>query len=90
MAVTGTVYLAGAFVVVTAGLYWKRASKRGAIIALCMGFVAILGILPWGDDRPFFLKDSFISVMTFVLSFLGMVVGSLLFPDKKETEEILK
>jgi SSS family solute:Na+ symporter len=90
MAVTGTVYLAGAFVVVTAGLYWKRASKMGAIIALCMGFVAILGIVPWGDDRPFYLKDSFISAMTFLLSFLGMVVGSLLFPDKKEKEEVSK
>ena len=88
MAVTGTIYLAGAFTVVTAGLYWKRASKTGAMIALCAGLIAILGIGPWtrGENVPFYLSDKFIGVMTFVLAFLGMVLGSLLFPDKNKTE----
>lgn len=85
MAVTGTIYLAGAFTVVTAGLYWKRASKTGAIIALFAGLFAILGIGPWtkGDNVSWYLSDKFIGIMTFVLAVAGMVFGSLLFPDKK-------
>jgi len=89
MAVTGTIYLAGAFTVVTAGLYWKRASSTGATIALYAGLLAILGIGPWtqGDKVPFFLTDKFIGLMTFIIAFLGMVIGSLFFPDKQKQEE---
>jgi len=88
MAVTGTIYLAGAFTVVTAGLYWKRASRTGATIALLAGLLAILGIGPWtqGADVPWYLSDKFIGVVTFVTSGLGMVVGSLLFPDPSGKE----
>lgn len=91
MAVTGTIYLAGALTVVTAGLYWKRASRTGATIALFAGLLAILGIIgPWTkwENVPFYLSDKFIGVMTFVVAFLGMVIGSLLFPDKPKTEEV--
>jgi len=89
MAVTGTIYLAGAFTVVTAGLYWKKASKTGAKIALYAGLLAILGIGPWtmGENVPFYLSDKFIGVMTFVIAFLGMLLGSLIFPDKTTSEE---
>jgi SSS family solute:Na+ symporter len=86
MAVTGTIYLAGAFTVVGAGLYWKRASKTGATIALFSGLIALLGIGPWtqGENVSWFLTDKFIGIMTFVIAFLGMVIGSLLFPDKQK------
>jgi len=89
MAVTGTIYLAGAFTVVTAGLYWKKASKTGATIALFAGLLAILGIGPWtqGENVPVYLSDKFIGLMTFLVAFLGMVIGSLLFPDKVKKEE---
>jgi SSS family solute:Na+ symporter len=89
MAVTGTIYLAGAFTVVGAGLYWKRASNTGAMIALLAGLLAIAGIGPWtmGENVPFYLSDKFIGVATFFLAFLGMIVGSILFPDKKKPEE---
>jgi SSS family solute:Na+ symporter len=89
MAVTGTIYLAGAFTVVTAGLYWKKASKTGAKIALYAGLLAILGIGPWtmGENVPFYLSDKFIGVMTFMIAFLGMIIGSLMFPDKNTSEE---
>ena len=89
MAVTGTIYLAGAFTVVVAGLYWKKASRTGATIALFSGLLAVLGIGPWtqGNDVPFYLSDKFIGLMTFIVAFLGMVIGSLLFPDKQEPQE---
>lgn len=90
MAVTGTIYLAGAFTVVTAGLYWKKASKTGAMIALYAGLLAVLGIGPWtrGDNVPFYSTDKFIGVMTFVIAILGMIIGSFIFPDKKAEEEV--
>jgi SSS family solute:Na+ symporter len=90
MAVTGTIYLAGAFTVVTAGLYWKKASKTGATIALFAGLLAVLGIGPWtsGENVPFYLSDKFISLMTFAIAILGMIIGSLLFPDKEKQSEV--
>ena len=90
MALTGTVYLAGAFTVVTAGLYWKKASKTGAMIALFAGLLAFLGIGPWtrGENVPFYASDKFIGLMTFVIAILGMIIGSLLFPDKDKQSEV--
>jgi len=90
MALTGTVYLAGAFTVVTAGLYWKKASKTGAMIALWAGLLAFLGIGPWtrGENVPFYFSDKFIGLMTFVIAILGMIIGSLLFPDKDRQSEV--
>jgi SSS family solute:Na+ symporter len=90
MAVTGTIYLSGAFTVVAAGLYWKKASKTGAMIALWAGVLAIGGIGPWtrGDNVPFYASDKFISLMTFIIAILGMIIGSLLFPDKDKKTEV--
>jgi len=86
MAVTGTIYLAGAFTVVTAGLYWKRASSTGAMIALLTGLLAVLGIGPWtqGANVPWYQTDKFIGLMTFIAAFAGMIIGSYLFPDKEK------
>ncbi len=46
MAVTGAIYFAGAFALLTGGLYWKKASSTGAILALLAGSVAVLGLSP--------------------------------------------
>ena len=46
MAVTGAIYFTGAFSLLFAGLYWKRASSTGAVLALLTGSVAILGLSP--------------------------------------------
>jgi len=90
MAVTGTVYLAGAFTVVVAGLYWKRASRIGAVIALCAGLVALLGIGPWtrGDHVAWYLTDRFFGLLAFFVAVAGMVAGSLLWPDHKVRREV--
>ncbi len=88
MAVTGTIYLSGAFSVIVAGLYWKKASSTGAVIALFAGLLAILGLGPWtrGDNVSWYFTDVFISVMTYIIVFSGMIIGSLMFPDKKIAE----
>ena len=46
MAVTGAVYFSGAFALLLGGLYWKRASSTGAILAILAGMLAILGLSP--------------------------------------------
>jgi solute:Na+ symporter, SSS family len=56
MAVTGAVYFSGAFALLVGGLYWKRASATGAVLALLCGFMAILGLNPVRDHLIGFLN----------------------------------
>ncbi len=46
LGITGAVYFTGAIVVLTAGLYWKRASSMGARWALLAGLSAVIGLGP--------------------------------------------
>ncbi|GAI01567.1 unnamed protein product, partial [marine sediment metagenome] len=46
MAISGAIYFTGAIALLVFGLYWKRASKVGAYLALVCGFGAISGLKP--------------------------------------------
>ncbi len=84
-ALTGTMYAAGAFGCVAAGLYWKKANIIGAYASLALGGIApiaflildrVRGSLPSG---MLFLVDVNVSgFLSFFLAALGMVGGSLL------------
>jgi SSS family solute:Na+ symporter len=96
MAVTGAIYFIGAFAVLGAGLYWRRASAAGAYIALCTGAGAILGLgavqRAFGIDG--FLAEHHITSAHILLGITGlavagMIVGSLMFPDRNQTAEPL-
>ncbi|WP_310613537.1 sodium:solute symporter family protein [Limnohabitans sp.] len=64
--------LVGAFVPLTFGLYWKRATTQGAIFALA------LGLLTWGLFLATPAGDEFPAQLAGVLASLtGMVLGSL-------------
>ena len=64
--------LVGAFVPLTFGLYWKRATTQGAIFAL------VLGLLTWGLFLVTPAGDEFPAQLAGVLASLtGMLVGSL-------------
>jgi len=64
--------LVGAFVPLTFGLYWKRATTQGAIFAL------VLGLLTWGLFLLTPAGDEFPAQLAGVLASLtGMLVGSL-------------
>ena len=64
--------LVGAFVPLTFGLYWKRATTQGAIFAL------VLGLLTWGWFLATPAGDEFPAQLAGVLASLtGMVLGSL-------------
>jgi SSS family solute:Na+ symporter len=64
--------LVGAFVPLTFGLYWRRATTQGAIFAL------VLGLLTWGLFLATPAGDEFPAQLAGVLASLtGMLVGSL-------------
>ena len=64
--------LVGAFVPLTFGLYWKRATTQGAIFAL------VMGLLMWGLFLATPAGDEFPAQLAGVLASLtGMVLGSL-------------
>ncbi len=87
MAITGAIYFTGAFSLLVAGLYWKRASRVGALAALCSGFTAILGLEPVKNwCHLTFLSGAQIGLLTVVLTCVVMIVGSLCFPDKQPKE----
>ena len=76
LGITGAIYFTGAIVVLVAGMYWKRASSTGAVLALITGLSAIVGL---------FQKNvALVGLTTLGLGAVAMVVGSLLFPDRPE------
>ena len=63
-----------AFVPLVCGVYWKRATNQGALLAIFLGFTTWLAILITGPEDPF-LPAQFAGVLA---SAFGMVLGSLL------------
>ncbi len=100
MSITGAVYFSGAFALLWGGLYWRRASRVGAVLSLCAGFLAVLGLTPvqaaigWVDAAGV----ARYSGATIGLSIVGLasvlfIVGSLLFPDDtlyRDREEFVR
>ncbi|HVW78009.1 MAG TPA: sodium:solute symporter family protein [Alloacidobacterium sp.] len=71
--ITGTIFLAGAFVCVIGGLYWKRANLTGGYCAMLLGAA--------GAIIPFFFmhkSESFAGFASFGLAAFGLLAGSFL------------
>ena len=76
--ITGTIFLAGAFVCVIGGLYWKRTSVAGGYLAMTFG--ACRG------DRPVLLPAlgrNLTGFAAFGLAGLGLMIGSILRPGRR-------
>ncbi|MFC1724856.1 sodium:solute symporter [candidate division KSB1 bacterium] len=87
-AITGTIYFSGAFPVVVGGLYWKKASRTGAMASLLCGLFSLLGLIDWSTTEQFnWVSEKHIALITFVICAVVMVGGSLLFPDKENKIE---
>jgi solute:Na+ symporter, SSS family len=74
--------LAGAFVPLAAGLFWKRASNLGAVLAIVLGLGTwlYLEVLHWGmTDEPLVEPQ----LLGLIASAAGMVVGSLIAPNRE-------
>ncbi|HEY6898843.1 MAG TPA: sodium:solute symporter family protein [Rhodocyclaceae bacterium] len=73
-----------AFVPLVCGLYWRRATNQGAILAIFLGVSTWLSILIAGPEDPF-LPAQFAGV---IASAIGMVAGSLL-PQKLHHDPLI-
>ena len=91
MAVTGAIYFSGAFALLVGGLYWKRASSTGAVLALIVGLSAVLGLSPvqklLGFEGKNKIPSARVGLVVIGLTVVAMIAGSLLFPDKKVPAE---
>ncbi len=87
MAVTGAIYFTGAFALLLGGLYWKRASSTGAFIALIGGLGAIVGLTPVQDLLGIEYSSARVGLLSVIGTIVLMIIGSLLFPDRKEQKE---
>ena len=84
MAISGAVYFSGAIALLVFGLYWKRASKVGAYLALICGFGAIVGLKPVQVILGIDVSSAAVGLTVILLATASMVIGSLLFADKNE------
>ncbi|MBN1803689.1 MAG: sodium:solute symporter family protein [Sedimentisphaerales bacterium] len=86
MAVSGAIYFTGAISLLVFGLYWKRASKVGAYLALICGFGAVLGLKPVQNLFNVNISSEIVGLTVIALTILVMIIGSLLFPGRGSNE----
>ncbi|HYG12806.1 MAG TPA: sodium:solute symporter family protein [Methylophilaceae bacterium] len=68
------VTLVVAFIPLACGVYWKRATNQGALLAIWLGLVTWLSMLAFGPEDPFIPAQ----LAGLLASACGMVLGSLL------------
>jgi len=90
MAVTGAIYFTGAFALLTAGLYWRRASSTGAVLALLAGSIAVYGLTPVQGWVGIEMPSAQVGLFSIAITVVAMVAGSLLFPDKAKPSESIQ
>lgn len=76
---TYKVTLVAAFVPLCAGLFWKKATSRGALWAIVTGLIVWLGLEFFGPGSPVWPAQ----LVGLLMAAVGMVVGSLLRFDPK-------
>lgn len=74
--------LVSLFVPLTAGLYWKRSSKVGAVLSMALGMLVYLTIDSFEPEIASHIYGLLASVF-------AMLAGSLLFPNKPQMEHEL-
>ena len=83
MAISGAIYFTGAIALLVFGLYWKRASKVGAYLALISGFGALLGLKPIQAIFGMNVSSEIVGLTVIALAIILMIAGSLLFPQDR-------
>lgn len=68
-----------AFVPLVAGLYWPRATTRGAYFAILLGLAAWIPMEIWLPEGEGFMPPQFAG---FLMAILGMLLGSLASPPE--------
>jgi len=78
LTLTGSISFAASLTTLVGGIYWKRASVRGAYCAFAGSAIFPAICLAWPSFPP-----TTAGLLSFTLAPLGMIVGSLLFPDRR-------
>jgi len=92
LAMTGTMYIAGAMMVLSFGLYWRRASVGGGYCALILGCIPGLIYITASviDSQAVARADkawnavAWAGLISYPLALAGMIVGSLVWPQRHE------
>jgi len=87
MAISGAIYFTGAIALLVFGLYWRRASKVGAYLALLCGFGAVVGLKPVQSLLGIEVSSAIVGLTVIALAMVLMVAGSLLFPARSTSRE---
>lgn len=87
LAVAGAVYFTGAFWLLVLGLYWRRASRFGAYLALVCGAAALLGLEPVRNALRLPISGAAAALGAVALSMAAMVLGSVLVPDRGSSRD---
>jgi SSS family solute:Na+ symporter len=82
MAISGAIYFTGGIALLVMGIYWKRASRVGAYLALIAGFGAVLGLKPVQACVRINVASEIVGLSVIVIATVLMVLGSLAFPDR--------
>lgn len=89
LAVSGSIYFCSGVVLLAGGLYWKRATRWGAISALACGFLALLGLGPiqhaLGLENVSAPLVGFTTVTTCAVAFVGFSLLEYRLTGKTET-----
>lgn len=87
IAVSGSIYFCSGIVLLAGGLYWPRATRRGAIAALIAGFSAVIGLAPVKEALGLgTLSAPVIGFATIGLSAAAFIIVSLLDEPPKAQE----
>jgi SSS family solute:Na+ symporter len=70
--------LAGAFIPLAAGLFWRRASNLGAVLSVFFGLATWLLLEVSVDEESLLVEPQLIGLL---FSLVGMIVGSILQPN---------
>lgn len=81
--VTANLFMAPTLITVVGGLYWKRASSAGAVLAFVLGALASLGYLLPGTGMSVATAGN----LSWGLAALGLGLGSLARPDRRTATE---
>jgi len=87
MAITGAIYFTGATALLVLGLYWKGASRVDAYLGLASGAMALLGLKPIGQALQLDFDGAVLGLIILAWAVGLMIVGSLIFPDRRHLME---
>lgn len=90
MAITGNVYLTGAVSAILGGIYWKKASRTGALAAMLGGLLSLSGLFieSISEAIPWF-SIGVLGLLNYLICALLLIGFSLAFPDDDQSNKLV-